>query len=89
MEPNLEIEIRCGSLGQVAVKIMVTPDHMTQSQEFKFDLDQSYLGPFIDGCKSVLSRWPVRAETSAYGHSRHLCFVPVRRTSACLLTKAE
>ena len=37
---------------------------MTQSHEFKFDLDQSYLGPLLDGCKSVLSRWPVRAETS-------------------------
>ena len=65
MEPNLEIAIRCGSLGHVAVKIMVTPDPSTQSHEFKFDLDQSYLGPLLDGCKSVLSRWPVRAETSA------------------------
>ncbi len=65
LEPNLEIAIRSNSRGHVAVKVRVTPDHMTQSHEFEFDLDQSYLGPFLDGCKHVLSRWPVRSETSA------------------------
>jgi hypothetical protein len=65
LEPNLEIAIRPGSRGNVVAKIMVTPDHMTQSHEFEFDLDQSYLGPFLDGCKHVLSRWPVRSVTSA------------------------
>jgi hypothetical protein len=65
MEPNLQVAIRGGSLGHVTVKLMITPDHMTQSHEFEFDLDQTYLGPFLDGCRSVLSRWPVRAETSA------------------------
>ena len=65
MEPNLQIVLRGDALGHVAVKIMITPDHMTQSHEFKFDLDQTYLGPFLNGCRSVLSRWPVRAETSA------------------------
>jgi len=65
MEPNLQIVLRGDALGHVAVKVMMTPDHMTQSHEFKFDLDQTYLGPFLNGCRSVLSRWPVRAETSA------------------------
>jgi hypothetical protein len=64
LEPNLKIAIRCGSLGHVAVEIVLTPNHMTQSHEFKFDLDQSYLGPLLDGCRSVLLRWPVRLETS-------------------------
>jgi hypothetical protein len=44
---------------------MITPNHKIQSHDFKFDLDQTYLGPFLDGRKSVLSRWPVRAKTSA------------------------
>jgi hypothetical protein len=65
MEPNLHVAIRGESLGHLTVKLMITPDHMTQSHEFKFDLDQTYLGPFLDECRSVLSRWPVRAETSA------------------------
>jgi hypothetical protein len=65
LEPNLEIAIRCGSRGQVVVKIMVTPDPMTQSHSFEFDLDQSYLGPLLDQCKSVLSRFPVRSQPSA------------------------
>jgi hypothetical protein len=65
MEPNLEIAIQCGSLGHVAAKIKITPDHLTQSHEFKFDLDQSYLGPLVIGCKGVLSRWPVRSQSSA------------------------
>ena len=65
MEPNLQVAIQGDSLGHVAVTLMITPDHMTQSHEFKFDLDQTYLGPFLNGCRSVLSRWPVRAETSA------------------------
>jgi hypothetical protein len=65
MEPNLQIVIWGDSLGHVTVKLKITPDHMTQSHEFRFDLDQTYLGPFLDGCRSILSQWPVRAETSA------------------------
>ena len=65
MEPNLQIAIRGDSLGHVALRIMITPDHLTQSHEFEFDLDQTYLGPFLDACKGVLSRWSVRAKTSA------------------------
>ncbi|WP_315707296.1 MULTISPECIES: hypothetical protein [unclassified Bradyrhizobium] len=65
LEPNLEIAIRSGSRGHMAVKIMLTPDHMTQSHEFNFDLDQSHLGQLLDGCRSVLSRWPVRSKASA------------------------
>ena len=35
MEPDLATAIRCGSLGHVAVRIMITPDHMTQSHELE------------------------------------------------------
>jgi len=65
MEPNLQVAIRVNSLGHIRIKVMITPDHMTESHEFSFDLDQTYLGPFLAGCRSVLSRWPVRAETCA------------------------
>src|SRR5205823_9919345 len=39
MEPDLEIAIRSGSRGQMAAKVTLSPDHMIQSHEFKFDLD--------------------------------------------------
>jgi hypothetical protein len=65
LEPNLQVAIRGDALGHMELRLMITPDHMTQSHDFKFDLDQTYLGPFLDGCKRVLSRWPVRAKTSA------------------------
>ena len=61
IEPNLNVVIRGDALGHVAVRVMITPDHMTQSHEFKFSLDQSYLGPLLDGCRNVLSSWPIRA----------------------------
>ncbi|MGT2438730.1 WapI family immunity protein [Bradyrhizobium betae] len=64
LEPNLEITIQCGTGGHVAAKFMITPDHMTQSHEFEFYLDQTYLGPLLDGCRNVLLRWPVRPQTS-------------------------
>jgi hypothetical protein len=63
IEPNLEIVIRCDALGHVTVRVVITPDHMTQSHVFTFDLDQTYLGPLLDGCRSVLSNWPIRGGT--------------------------
>jgi hypothetical protein len=61
IEPNLQVVIRSNALGHVVVEIMITPDHMTQSHKFKFDLDQTYLGPLLDGCKNVLTNWPIRS----------------------------
>src|SRR6516165_3251408 len=37
MEPNLEIVIRSNALGHVEVQIVITPSHVTQSHEFKFN----------------------------------------------------
>ena len=65
MEPNLQVAIQGDSLGHVAVTLMITPDHMTQSHEFKFSFDQTYLAPLLKECRSLLSRYPVRAATSA------------------------
>jgi hypothetical protein len=59
-EPNLNIAIRGDSLGHVTVKIMVTPDHMTQSHEFIFSIDQTYFKPLVAECKRILSAYPIR-----------------------------
>jgi len=65
MEPNLQIAIRGDSIGHMELRVRITPDHMSQSHDFKFDLDQTYLSPFLNGFKSVLLRWPVRAKPRA------------------------
>ena len=63
VEPWLKVTIDGKILGHLGVKINITPDHMTQSHEFEFDLDQTYIGPFLSGCHNVLSRWPVLGKT--------------------------
>lgn len=60
MEPNLHVKLRCEARGHVTLKVRITPEHLTQSHEFEFDLDQSYIGPLLNACEHLLSRWPVR-----------------------------
>lgn len=59
MEPNLNAKVRCGSLGHIEVVIAITPDHLAQSHEFTFGIDQSYLAPVLRGCRRILERVPV------------------------------
>jgi hypothetical protein len=50
-EPNLDVAIRGDSRGCATATIKVTPDHMTQSHEFIFSIDQTYFRPLIGKCK--------------------------------------
>lgn len=52
----LEIDVR----GQIALVVEATPDHMTQSHRFRFELDQSYLPAIVRQCRGILSRFPVK-----------------------------
>jgi hypothetical protein len=36
------------------MEVSITPDHMTQRHGFQFNIDQSYLLPFIKQCQSLL-----------------------------------
>jgi hypothetical protein len=65
LEPTLRIVIRGDARGHATAQVMITPDHMTQSHEFRFDFDQTYFGLLLDGCRNVLSNWPIRSATSA------------------------
>ncbi len=60
LEPALNATVNCSSLGQVEVTVAATPDHLTQTHEFIFEVDQSYLRPVLSGCKRILDRFPVR-----------------------------
>ena len=59
-EPNLDIAIVGNSRGQATVAIRVTPDHMTQSHEFTFSIDQTYFQPLIAKCKIILADYPIK-----------------------------
>ena len=60
IEPNLHLKLDCNHLGHIAGECHITPDHMTQSHSFDFDLDQSYLKHLIRQCDRVLEEYPVR-----------------------------
>ena len=59
MEPALHVKVVCGPLGNMAVIIEITPDHMAQSHQFIFSIDQTYISHVISECKRILERYPV------------------------------
>lgn len=60
MEPNLKVEVTCCSMGSVEVIVEITPDHVTQSHRIVYALDQTYLGLAMEGCRGLLTKYPVR-----------------------------
>jgi hypothetical protein len=60
IEPELGVRVSCSSTGQVEVVIDVTPDHLTQSHQFQFSIDQSYLPAVLEGCTNILNAFPLR-----------------------------
>jgi hypothetical protein len=60
IEPFLSGSLKCGSLGHITMEVSITPDHMTQRHWFQFEIDQSYLTPFIEQCPSILDAYPIR-----------------------------
>ena len=59
MEPNLYVEIYSKSLGHLEIKTKLTADQLTETHEFKEQIDQTFLPPIITGLKSVLTQYPV------------------------------
>jgi len=60
MKPALSATLKSGSLGHITMEVSITPDHMTQRHWFQFEIDQSYLPPFVKQCQSILSAYPIR-----------------------------
>jgi hypothetical protein len=65
MEPYLEVEIRSTGSGHLAVRISITPDHLTQSHSYIDELDQTFLPAIIAGCRSILAKYPIRGVAPA------------------------
>jgi hypothetical protein len=55
LEPEISLTLRReDDLGHILLKVRITPDHMTQSHEFAFDIDQSHLPTVIKSCESII-----------------------------------
>ena len=60
-EPNIKVVVSAADrIGHLAVVVEITPEHLTQQHRIEFEADQTFIGPMIKQCESILSRWPVR-----------------------------
>jgi hypothetical protein len=64
LEPNLAVEVRGSETGQVTAIVKLTPEPVTQSHEFTFELDQTYLKPAIAMGRAILARYPAKGTPS-------------------------
>src|SRR5580698_7501121 len=64
IEPFLHASLKSGSHGHITMEVSITPDHMTQRHWFQFEIDQTYLGPLIRQCQSILEAYPIRGSRS-------------------------
>jgi hypothetical protein len=60
MEPELQVEMEMRNEGKMSMIVHITPNNLAQQHQFNFDLDQSYLPNVINGCRDILSRYPVK-----------------------------
>lgn len=57
MEPELSAELEADRLGHILMTVKITPDHLSQSHKFTFDIDQSFLPKLITACDTVLKKY--------------------------------
>jgi hypothetical protein len=70
IEPQLKIRIKqIDRLGHFSLAVNITPDHLTQHHEFRFEIDQSYLQPVITACRQILSVYPTKGSASEPGQA--------------------
>ncbi len=59
-EAELRVELKAEPLGQVTMRVEITPNRLTQRHEFTFESDQTYLKPLLEGCRAAVRRNPVK-----------------------------
>ena len=62
IEPELFVELEAKSLGQISMTVKITPDNLSQSHEFIFEVDQSFLPKLIADCDAVLKKYPIKGK---------------------------
>ncbi len=62
-EPELKISFETTDrLGHIRAKIWITPNNLTQSHWFEFEVDQSYLPDIIQRCTAIVLKYPIRGQ---------------------------
>ena len=62
MEPELSLELEFKSQGKIDLSVEITPDNLSQSHSFIFEIDQSYLPGLISSCQKILQTFPIRGK---------------------------
>lgn len=60
LEPELSVYLSAELLGHIAMRVKITPDHMTQKHVFDFAIDQTYLNQLIQECRMLLAEYPLK-----------------------------
>jgi hypothetical protein len=61
VEPNIRMEIKSlDALGHFQTRVDITPDHMAQDHVFRFEIDQTFFGPILSQCASILKAYPIK-----------------------------
>ena len=64
MEPELNLRLKMSERGQIKMEVTISHDHLAQTHWFKFDVDQSYLPKLIRDCADVLTKYPIKHDSS-------------------------
>lgn len=58
LEQNLSVLLQIDRTGGIEMEVEITPDPGSQSHRFRFDIDQTYLPPFLKQGRKLLDRYP-------------------------------
>jgi hypothetical protein len=64
IEPEFNVKLKAESLGQITMKVEISPNHLTQRHSFKFEVDQSYIDGVIKSCRNTLAAYPLIGKPS-------------------------
>ena len=62
MEQELAVTLTVEVLGHITMVVYITSDHLSQTHRFTFVIDQNYLPPVIDSCRTILRQYPVKGQ---------------------------
>ncbi len=63
LEQNLSVILHVDRSGGIEMVVEITPDPRNQQHRFEFDIDQTYLPPFLKQGKKLLDRYPPPASS--------------------------
>jgi hypothetical protein len=56
------VTLTAEGLGHITMVVAITPAHLSQAHRFTFTMDQSYVPPVIESCRTLLRQCPVKGQ---------------------------